>query len=417
MRDKRNRLFSAIFILILLSVSLLISEVIFRYFIFSPSSPFKSLKDPGKYAKPSTDDYWKLTYLFGSEFPPPKNPDPLLGWVGFFHRKNYDHWYIGDKKDKRKVLIYGDSFIMCAHDSIQCFDEILNADTIFNKSNFLLNYGVGGYGVDQMHLLFFKTIDKFENPFVVFSIMPGDMDRSMLSVRTGQKPYFVHGHDSLELRGIPIDSIPDNFFKKNPPCITSYLWRRTVNSKLNPFYDPKPTNENLRNQILKLNKKIILKTYEEIKKRNLQYVFVIFDELWNEEGSWRADSLKFFFSSHNILCINTRDLIKRDTLYKKYDYFNYMIKDNGHPNSHYNKLLCEEIKKCISRDDATMIFRKQQDKNRNSIEYYEGQIRANKDWLKNVEQKAIRKNIQLDSMIKLDAVWMLEHDQKKTTGN
>ncbi len=290
----KKRIFNFIFIVLLVFIPLLAGEFLFRFFIFSSHSPFPQLKDPGKYAKNSTDDYWKLYYKFGGNFHPPEHPHPLLGWIGFFDRKTLDHWDMNPSNTKRKVLMYGDSYVMCQHDSIQCFQDILNADTLFNKNTSLLNYGVGGYGVDQIYLLFKNTIDKFKNPFVVFSIMPADMDRCMLSVRTGQKPYFVEEGDSLKLRGVPIDSVPQRFFEENPPLITSYLWRRIINSKLNPCYNPTPTDDMLRKKIVTLNKKIILQAYSELKKRNLQYVFLIFDELWNEEGNWRVVSFQKF---------------------------------------------------------------------------------------------------------------------------
>jgi hypothetical protein len=420
MNSRRKILFQWLFISLLIIISLITAEAVFRCLIFSPSSPFKQLKDPGKYAKISTDDYWKLYYEFGGGYRPPEHPHPYLGWIGNFDRKTFAHRDIQLAGNKKKVLIYGDSFIMCVHDSIQCFDEILNSDTAFSKEKFLISYGVGGYGVDQMYLLFSKTIDRFEKPFVVFSIMPADMDRSILSVRTGQKPYFVVDNDSLKVSGIPIDSVSEHFFKDNPPDISSYMWRRFINSSLNPYYDSLPTNTELRNKILTLNKKIILETYTEIKKRKLEYVFVVFDELWNEEGLWRADSLKSFLSREKIIYMNTRDLIKEDTLYKEYDYFNYMIKGNGHPKSYYNKLVCEEIKKYVF--DYTNYSAKRQQMqsqeqyfdlstNRNTIEYYTMKIKADKSWLKSVEEKAIKRNIPIDSMIKLDAEWMM--NQKK----
>ena len=416
----RKRIFQLIFASLLVIVPLVVTEVIFRAFIFSPSGPFKQLKNPGNYAKESTDDYWKLYYQLGGHFGPPEHPHPLLGWIGNFDRNTLDHDDIKQTGNRRNVLIYGDSFIMCAHDSIECFDEILNADTAFNKNNFLLNYGVGGYGVDQIYLLFSHTIDKFQNPFVVFSIMPADMDRCMLSVRTGQKPYFTISNDSLCLLGLPIDSVPAHFFKTNPPEITSYMWRRIANSKYNPYYSPFPTDSIFRTKIMTLNKKIILKAYDQIKQRNLQYVFVVFDELWNIEGLWRADSLKTFLTEQNINYINTAQLIQEDTLFKGHDYFSYMIKGDGHPKSYYNKLLCEEIKKYMADYTAYPQFRQKQQSEEvrglqhilpNTMEYYELKIRKDGDWLNKVKEKAKQKNIPVDSMIKLDAIWMVENEK------
>jgi len=299
------------------------------------------------YAKPTSDDYWKLYYKFGGSFLPPNNPHPLLGWIGYFDGKTLDHWDINPPSNRRKVLIYGDSYIMCAHDSIQCFDEILNADTVFNKENVLLNYGVGGYGVDQIYFLFANTVDKFEKPFVVFSVMPTDMDRCLLSVRTGQKPYFIEEEDSLKLCGVPIDSVPDNFFQQNRTEITSYLWRRIINSNINLFYDPIIISDKLKTKIMQLNKKLLLRAYNDIKKRNLEYVFLIFDELWSKDGNWRVDSLQAFFGKEKMAFINTSNLVAEDSTFSTYAYDHYTIKGDGHPNSHYNRLVCEEIKKYI----------------------------------------------------------------------
>src|ERR1051325_10484384 len=300
MNRKRKIIFNLLFAFFLIAIPLFIGEFVFRYFIFSKSSPFEKLKDPKKYTSASHDDYWKLRYKFGNDKYVPAHPHSLLGWCGFFDRETLNPWDIEKTGSLRKVLIYGDSYIMCQNDSINCFQDILNADTAFNKKNFLVNYGVGGYGTDQIYLLLLKTIDKFmqpaaeEKPFVIFSVMPNDMDRCLLSVRDGQKAFFEIENDSLVLKGVPIDSVPAHFFEENPPSITSYLWARFTHSYLNPKYDSLPNDEETKKRIMQLNKKIILKAYNEIRQRNLQYVFLIFDELWNEEGTWRVDSLQKF---------------------------------------------------------------------------------------------------------------------------
>ena len=413
---KRKLLFNILFIFLLIVIPLFIGELLFRYLLFSQHSPFPQLKDPNKYSKTSEDNYWKLHYKFGKDIYVPKYPHPLLGWTGFFDSKTLDHWDMNPPNNNRKVLIYGDSYIMCAHDSIQCFHEILNADTTFNRNNLLLNYGVGGYGVDQIYLLFTNTVDKFENPFVIFSIMPGDMDRCLLSVRDGQKPYYAIENDSLVLKGVPIDPIPSHYFETNPPEITSYLWKRFLNTKLNPYFDPLPTNNELRNKILSLNKKIILRALSDIKKRNLQYVFLIFDELWNEEGAWRVDSLQKFMAEKNILFINTGNLVAEDTSLGKYEYSNYTIHGDGHPNSHYNKLICEEIKKYIFNYNTYPAQRQNlwvEKKSDNSIEYFEKKIRNSPDWLKQVIEKAKARNIPINIMIRMDAIWSHEHSNEK----
>ena len=99
-----------------------------------------------------------------------------------------------------------------------------------------------------------------------------------------------------------------------------------------------------------------------------------------------------------------------------YNYSNYTIKGDGHPNSYYNKLLCEELKKYIFDYSAYPLSRqniKIKRKENYTIDYYEKKIRSDVNWLKQIEEKAKEKNIPLDSMIKLDATWMFEEDKKK----
>lgn len=403
----KKKIFRIIFLSLLSVVTFLLGELILRAIIFSEHCPFPSLKDPGKYAKISSDDYWKLYYKLGGSFHPPEHPHPLLGWNGYFDPATLRHWDLSVPVNKRKVLMFGDSFVMCANDSIECFHEILNADTAFNKENMLLNYGVGGYGIDQECLLLENTVDKFESPFIIFCLTPTDMDRCLLSVRTGQKPYFAEEGDSLKLCGVPVDSLPDNFFEKNPPLVTSYLWRRMVNSKLNPWFSPFMDDQQ-KEKAKSLSGKIILRAYNAIKKRKLQYVFVLFNELWSEEELWRTDFLKEFLIKNNIDFIDTKDLINKDSTYKEYAYHNYILRNDGHPNSHYNKLLCGKLKNYVlnSAISEKNNFASQEYNRR--IEKYKLIIRKDKNWLLSVQEKAAVANIPLDSMLKLDAIYLIE---------
>ncbi len=137
-----------------------VSECAFRKILFSDNPAFEELRDPALYAKyiPHrnqdflSDDYWKLNYLFRRNGFNVTKPDSLLGWTGFFHHNSYQHYDMKAVKDKKVVLIYGDSFTMCV-DSTLCFQEILNADEAFSENHYMLNYGVGGYGTDQISIL------------------------------------------------------------------------------------------------------------------------------------------------------------------------------------------------------------------------------------------------------------------------
>ena len=230
---KKKWLVNILILFVSVFIALFVGELAFRAVIFSGSEIFKNLRNPENYASSNNEsDYWKLSYEFGGEYKPPKNPHPLLGWIGNFDRETLMHNDAGKLNNRRPVILYGDSYAQCVAEAL-CFEDFLNNDSAFLKEHYFLNYGVGGYGVDQISLLYKNTIDKFEKPFVVFSLMNYDIDRSILSVRTGQKPYFEIENDSLVLRGTPINQNPEEFFEENPIKIKSLLFRKFLYSKLN----------------------------------------------------------------------------------------------------------------------------------------------------------------------------------------
>ena len=270
-----------------LFLSLLIAELVFRWMVFGKNPKFQHLRNPGLYASETSDDYWKLYYRLDGFYKPPKNPQPVLGFISRFDRITLDHDNIDSLKNKRPVLLYGDSFAQCI-DTVECFQHILNRDSSFNSDYYLLNYGVGGYGVDQIYLLCSLTVNKFNNPYVIFSILPADMDRSLLTVRTGQKPFFVIENDALVLKGVPINPNPDAFFKENPPSIISYLYAYFLRSDLNPFISLNEGSPAVKKKILDLNEKIILQVERKLKSKGLEHVFLLYDPLYTADGDWRT---------------------------------------------------------------------------------------------------------------------------------
>jgi len=58
--------------------------------------------------------------------------------------------------------------------------------------------------------------------------------------------------------------------------------------------------------------------------------------------------------------------------------------------------------KGITKPRYTIDFMKKVFKQRNDI-------KTDKNWMTNIEKKAHEKNIPIDSMITLDAIWVLEH--------
>lgn len=409
----KPKLLNLLLLLITTGLMLVAAEYIFRRMIFSKNKAFTNLQDAGKYATQYTDDYWKLVYRFGSPHPPPKIAHPLLGWKGYFNPENYVHQDFEASGNRRKVLLFGDSFAMCV-ERAECFQDIMNRDTSFTKDHFLLNYGVGGYGVDQIHMLCSLTVGMFENPFVVISILPNDMDRSVLTVRTGQKPYYVLENGQLVLKGVPIKSDPVDYYRENPPSIRSYMLARALHSDINPWFDEHKMPVSLRERSLRLNEKIILTTDSILRSRNLQYVFLIFDNLWNADGNWRYDHLMSFMHLMKLPYFGTGDLVKMDTTFGKYEFDNYILHGDGHPNTHYNTLVSNQIKKFVfNYDKEVKRWYDQYEalRDTNSAEYIIYKMLQDPDWMEVIRKKAAEKNIPTDSMVRLDAEWLM--DQRK----
>jgi hypothetical protein len=275
------------------------SEVIFRALLFSTVGFMEKFRTPGLYVDYDLEDnYWKLYYLFDGKLKPPANPHPLLGWIGNFSRETYLHNDATNIKGRKPVLLYGDSFAGCLTTQEECFQGILNADGEFGEKFYYLNYGVGNYGVDQIFLLLKNSLDHYQNPFVIVSILTQDIERSTLSVRIGQKPYFELVDGELALQGVPINPDPREFFANNPPTIISYLFRLWVQGdgwgqQVRQYFKG---IEQIRDKRIKINEELLLNIIGELRGRQLQHVFVIFHldrAVWDRDWiDWEEECLR-----------------------------------------------------------------------------------------------------------------------------
>ena len=190
-----------------------------------------------------------------------------------------------------------------------CFEEILNKDEEFSEHHHLLNYGTGGYGVDQISLLMRNSAIHYDRPFIVFSFLTMDLDRAILKVRTGQKPYFERSGDSLALKGVPLYTDPDSFFVENPPQIWSYLWRKFLFSDANFF--PENWNANFKQETQSIEKikyvcELILRDAAEfLKNQHTDYMVLVFeteDQLIakDHESNWRVKFINETFKKYNV---------------------------------------------------------------------------------------------------------------------
>lgn len=353
---KKKWLANLIVTLISTLFALVLVELLLRFMLFSGNDAFESLRNPSAYVVEVDnqfedfyhEDYWKLIHRFGKGIKNLEDPHPLLGWCGFFNNQTLEHVESEQINGRRPVLLYGDSFAQCV-DSVRCFEDFLNHDSLFSANHYFLNYGVGGYGVDQIALLFKETYQKYDNPFIVFSLLTTDMDRCMLEFRDFQKPFFEIENDELVLKGVPIEQSTNEYIEDNPPEIPSYLFRRFRNSKIYPFKtNDEEHQETWVNKTKELNAMILKDVHEELKNSGLDYAFLIFHPEHHGTSDWRINFLREFCNEQNMPCIFEPDIRRKDAeKMEKYNPFRYAIKNDGHPTSYTNKLVAEKIKQEI----------------------------------------------------------------------
>jgi len=441
--------------MVVLVLGLIMTELIFRAMLFSNNNRFSQFREPGDYADFYSEDlFWKLYYRWDGKYKPPECVQPELGWTGNFARYSLMHFDLESYEGKRPVLLYGDSYAACSRPAAICFEEILNNNSVFASENHLYNYGVGGYGLDQIYLLFDKTYRNFENPFVVFSLYIYDLDRSILSVRTGQKPYFKIKGDSLKLHEVPLDANPGDYFKKNPPRVFSYLWRKFLFSKQN-FLGTELTKQILGyNKVIEekkqINQLILQQVVGKLKKDNIDFVFLVFHQLEygrdnfgpEAENDWRNILLKDFFKRNKVPFIWSKDVILEDSIYRSYDIHQYFLPGDGHPTTHLNKLIAGQIKsfvmnspsfsdkriitdnervKRIKKDTLVSFNITDQSLNfydlgftwyKDYLFYLEKEIRRDPGYMEMLREKAGEKNLNIDQVVRKFAMWLVYDNEK-----
>ncbi len=215
-------------------LGLLLLEAVLRFFLFADlprgTGISARLRKPGLYASQiSGRDYWKLDALFSEPWVPRQQPwfDARTGWLGAeMDPATFAHADEGRLAGRTPVLLFGDSYAQCVQRAELCWQELLERSELADRYA-LLNYGVGGFGLDQAYLLLERVLERFRDrrPVVVMAILvDDDLDRSYLALRNYPKPCFTLDGQALVVHPV---TEPDrlDFVRAHPVGIRSYLWR------------------------------------------------------------------------------------------------------------------------------------------------------------------------------------------------
>ncbi len=342
------------------------AECALRWAMFSKSAlglPLvERVRRPNKYAHPQFDDlYWELNDRFlrakGEVHLAPR--DELLGWRnGAFEPVTFDHEDAGLARDKRPVLLFGDSYAQGIVPPEDRFQTLFSFSSLA-RDHVLINYGVGGYGPDQVLLLMRSVLDKFEaqNPIVVVGLLvDDDLDRCALTLREQPKPSFELVDGELVLRESPLPT-PLERVERGPSWTPSYLWRYlTRGTKLLP--------QGVRDSITdyagrdklkeKLASKVLAELLSEIDRRGLERVFVLFHNLPSmverERCGWRDAALRDPLRAAGIAIVEVRDAMLETAARTGEDlmeYFDNVPQPGGHYNARGNRIAFEALERAL----------------------------------------------------------------------
>jgi hypothetical protein len=329
-------------------LSPLCGEALIRAGILLDVSAFRR---PELYADQfADDDYWKLhhEWIRTEGLPAVGSVDTLLGWAPPRTPENplgiiADTLYAVDPHGQ-SVLFYGDSFV---EGVTPPGTQIPQRLARFLPGSSVYNYGVGGFGVDQIFLRFRSTHPLFHDPTIVFGILTEDLYRSVLSVRTGPKPFFVVQDDTLSLQGVPVGRDPAEWLRQNPPQIRSYLLA-FVTRKLRSLRGG--DREYRRSDIERVNALIIQEVVREARKHRLPLLFVSFYARWELQTSeWHELFLKEQFARWSVPFVDTKEVLLDAARRDSVDVSEYYYPVNGHLNERGNELVSHSIAEYIAK--------------------------------------------------------------------
>lgn len=251
------------------------------------------------------------------------------------------------------ILFFGDSFTEGATERSKSIPIVM--DTMLDNVT-VWNLGVSGYGFDQTYLRMKKVTPLFDKPHILIGIQYDGINRTLLQVRNGPKPYFIIEGDNLVLKGVPIPNDPKKWLELYPPNMyRSYslalfqgLIRRAFSTRWAlyysyPLYAPQTSSH--RDKAKAIASKLAEKTKEYCEARNLRLTFVLFpfsNDVDPKYRSWQGIFLKEMLGDLNADYINLAPVYE---VYLKQhpnkQLHNFM--PGGHPDEILNKMIATHI--------------------------------------------------------------------------
>lgn len=316
--------------------ALMVAEVGFRIFLYSSCAKGTGHRNPQLYASYFDDDaYWLLLRAW-SEESPTFTTHPQLGWVGHFDPQTFRHDDEEKLKGRIPVLLFGDSFSSCVPEET-CFEDILDANPEISTQYYVLNYGVGGYGIDQIYMLMEKVLPLYPRAPIIAGMMTYDIDRAQLRFRDANKPKFDVQNQTLVYQHKPTDEVP--------LAIGSFLYRKILFSKYfsSSMRRVLRREEHIRAEKITRTRMILTHMQRLLEHRKAMYLVFHPLNIDEEQEDWRMNTFTQWFQKNQVEWSSTWDI----SLHHKRERTFFIRPDDGHPTTAYNRLIAERMRAFI----------------------------------------------------------------------
>jgi hypothetical protein len=325
----------------------ILAELVFRLAI---ALELPSARNPSLYADHlSEDDYFKLAVAWGHTRISERLAHPLLGWappvtpsnpLGIIRSAPYE------VIRERPVLFFGDSYVAGATGAADGIphhlERLLDGHAVYN-------YGVSGYGVDQIVLRVETAVDRFRDPVILVGILTDDVDRTVLRFRGAPKPRFVMTKSGLKLEGTPVSADFAGWLERNPVRIRSYLGAY-LRRRLAQRRSPSPTDDGERRvEKEQLTRALLARLATASRSARFQLAFVLFygpRDLCHE--GWRERFLKQELRHLGVSVLDSKPVLLSDSG-GKCDPARHYLAHDGHFSSFGNAFIARWLAPFVER--------------------------------------------------------------------
>lgn len=320
-------------------------EGVLRFAFVDRDGPLGTLAEPWRYGRFSFDSaYWELKVLEG---PPQARQDattfdPRYGWRCWLtESESLEHRDEARLRGRRPLLLFGDSYAGGVDpDTWRDFPEFVEQSDLAQEFA-LLNYGVGGYGLDQIWLQMRDVLARHADarPVVIVSLLvDDDIDRCVLSFRTWPKPRLRVRDGRIVDEARPVPRMQEYF--ESHASIEPFLAVPFLAQHLDRLSGARTRRLEAEKQ--ELGRALLRAIVEDLRARDLPFLFVLFHHSWSiqhpEELAWRARLVQDTLDGLDAAWVTVRPALIAHARRTGRDVLDYFLSPEHPSSGHYNAL-------------------------------------------------------------------------------